>query len=156
MLWIAHRTRAPLDHFAHYCAKPCRDETDPTPLARLVWYKAKSIGDDFTMLCDQDWPELTYEFPNYDDVGRRVANKLTLRNHADYDTRILKQVNECPLSLLNFAKEPPDRCCKDRQELCDKLLACEARNDGHDAYHALGPAAMKLISVFRNDLHECV
>ena len=143
---IAHKTRAPLDHFAHYCAKKCPPE-DPAPVARLVWYKATSIGNEFHELLNHEtWPEWLAN-PELVDVGRGVANKPSIRNHADFYCRILQQVAQDPLNLLLLAKEKPTQFCPDRQRICERLL--------DRADEPLHPAALKIKLAFRDDVHEC-
>ena len=148
MMSIAHRTRGPLDHFAHYVAKK-HGPDDPTSLARMVWYKASQIGNELAELHNNEqWPEWI-EYPDLMEVGRSVAAELSAQAHADFHTRILHKLSPSSpnaLTLLFLAKAGPKTFCRDRQRLCEEIL------DRHDS--SLDPAVSKIKTLFREDMRE--
>ena len=150
ILRIAHKSRESLDHFVHFLAKK-RKDCEPLGLARLVFYKAKSLLSDLESMADISsengpWSEILSETPA-DLVGlaKYTISTICMRNTADFQRRVVEPMSTYPLKALKLAKHDPVIACPERQEVCSELLAME-KQQGAD------PTMNKLVILFRDAL----
>ena len=116
ILQIANVSRLWLDRFCHYVMmkRPCGE---PSALARLVWYKARTLREE--MINTMTSSALTDIMDNLplDQVDQAwgAMQHLTLRQVVDFDRRIVERCESLPLKVLQLGKSPPEMSCDARQ-----------------------------------------
>ena len=150
MMKVAQKARGPLDHMYFFLLKK-QKPGDISRLAKLTFFKAKEIANEFRELLDvEKWlTETGHEdlpLDTYEERGR-FAKSLCWRNFADFQRRVLDPMGKMPLRLLLLAKLAPGEVCSERKDLCADMISMDERD--------MHITALKIRTLFRPIIESC-
>ena len=134
-------------------AKTCPDAGWKSPgyIALLVWGKAAQHTQRFEALAKRSaWIDIIDR--GGDDTIRRdtieQAIAVTLINaSAEYDSRIACRTRKLPERLLILGKARPDDCCRERQLVCQDVMALDKKS--------MEITTLKFCILFGNEIRQC-
>ena len=122
MIVVANDSRRVLDWFVHYLLKK-RPNGQPLSLARLVWYRGRSLRQDMLKRLQPDMiADVVDTLPLVvADDAYHAIEVFILRQVTDFDRRIVERFGRMPLKALWVANRPPSERCPTRMRCCQEI-----------------------------------